>query len=666
MTAKKDFTILYGSQTGQAQAISEEIFDRSFKEGFNPVRFCLSQVEKKFSIEKETCVVFVCSTTGEGEPPDTALKFFRRIKKKTLSSRHLHTLSFAVLGLGDSNYTNFCNCPKAITKRLFELGASEFYDCGYGDDAVGLEEVVEPWIDGLFPALRKHLNQSYILDVNGGTDLIIENTNMDLNEKRTDDSIKSNTAPSLKSSIPPLSTSALKVPSSPDAFLKINYINNVELSDQLSIECPAAATEVKEVFIKSARQLTFDADVKKALEIELDTSLFDFEFEPGDSFGIVCENKKGEVEYILERLGIVNVADKLINFDIIENTKKKAPSVPQHIHCPSTIRTILSKYVDFRTVPRKAFFRMLVDYTEKEGEKRRLQELCSTQGTKDYTTYVREQCVGLIQILRTFPSCLPPIERILEMLPHLLPREYSIASYTERDQKSLKFVFNVIELPIFQENKRFGLCTSWLDSITENMRNLSDGMEEKMKTITLNENKLSLYFRRPSPFRFPKDPSKPLIMIGPGTGVAPFIGFLQKRNYLKLKQPTVELGKAVLFFGCRYSEKDFLYKDELQTFKESGILTDLFTCFSREQISDEFHLKYVQDNVKLQKNMVLDLLFEKDGAVFICGDAKHMGRDVTNTFVELIEEYKSLSKLDAIKLLNELRQNEQFLEDVWT
>ncbi|CAH1772723.1 unnamed protein product [Owenia fusiformis] len=157
-TKNNRFLLLYASQTGQAKAIAEEINENAPQHGLNPELHCISQTEKKFSLERESCVVIVTSTTGEGEPPDTALKFWRRLKKKTLPDDHLSKVNYALLGLGDSNYTNFCNNGKNFDKRLNELGAKRFYECGWADEAVGLEVKVEPWIEGLFTTLKTFLN----------------------------------------------------------------------------------------------------------------------------------------------------------------------------------------------------------------------------------------------------------------------------------------------------------------------------------------------------------------------------------------------------------------------------------------------------------------------------------------------------------------------------
>ena len=94
--------------------------------------------------------MIVSSTTGDGEQPENVIKFWRKLRPKNLASDHLSYLEFALLGLGDTNYNQFCNAPKALYRRLSELGAKPFHPAGWADDGTGLEEVVEPWIEGLW------------------------------------------------------------------------------------------------------------------------------------------------------------------------------------------------------------------------------------------------------------------------------------------------------------------------------------------------------------------------------------------------------------------------------------------------------------------------------------------------------------------------------------
>ncbi|CAI8056211.1 Methionine synthase reductase [Geodia barretti] len=153
------FLLLYGSQTGQAKAISEKIHEMAVERGLEPDMHCFSKSEKEFDVTEEPVVVIVVSTTGDGEAPDTVSKFWRKLKRKTVPETHLAKVQYGLLGLGDTNYTNFCNMGKRLHKRMVELGATPFVEPGWADDGVGLELVVEPWIEDLWEPLEAALEQ---------------------------------------------------------------------------------------------------------------------------------------------------------------------------------------------------------------------------------------------------------------------------------------------------------------------------------------------------------------------------------------------------------------------------------------------------------------------------------------------------------------------------
>ncbi|KAI6645703.1 NADPH--cytochrome P450 reductase [Oopsacas minuta] len=147
--------ILYGSQKGQAQAIAEEVLETGRQEFSLQVDIaCLSQPGSFERLKIGGFVVFIVSTTGEGEPPDTVRKFWRLIKNRGLSNNLLSNLRFALLGLGDSNYANFCAMGKNLNQRLLSLGAIPFFAPGFADDGTGLEVVVDPWVDNLWQSFQ--------------------------------------------------------------------------------------------------------------------------------------------------------------------------------------------------------------------------------------------------------------------------------------------------------------------------------------------------------------------------------------------------------------------------------------------------------------------------------------------------------------------------------
>ncbi|KAJ2474195.1 hypothetical protein IWW56_005873, partial [Coemansia sp. RSA 2131] len=146
---------LYASQTGNAESICYNIYETAVQRGFNASYHVLDDYAK-FKFSELRTIVFVVSTTGDGDPPDNSARFWRVLRKATRSGEDAYAhLRYAILGLGDTNYSNFCNTAQRLDKQLGEVGARAFYKKGLADDATGMEEVVEPWIDGLWPALQQ-------------------------------------------------------------------------------------------------------------------------------------------------------------------------------------------------------------------------------------------------------------------------------------------------------------------------------------------------------------------------------------------------------------------------------------------------------------------------------------------------------------------------------
>lgn len=725
---RKRFLLLYGSQTGQADAITEEILDNSAAHGLECERHCLSQAEKKFTLEKETCVVIVTSTTGDGEPPETALKFFRRLKKKTHSSDYLSHLNYALLGLGDSNYTNFCNAGKTLDKRLEELGAKRFYLSGWADDAVGLEQVVEPWIEGLFPALLKFLSfncpdfsgtsqiteiceievershfdkdgessdkkietesngrfkekESQAKNTTDSTEPNIDkfesessstisngkglNETEDLVKHIGDITLEESTKPSLRKSIAPLCDAAVTVPLLPAAYLSINFDIDQDMKPSLLPSNSSAVTTISEATVIRTDILTSKEALKKTLRLRLKIGE-EFEYQPGDSVSVYCQNEEKEVEMLLKRLNVLDKADIICQIELMKDTKKAKAAIPLHIPTITTLRSLFTYNIDIREPPKKAVIRQLVEGTTNPQEKRRLQELCSKQGMGDYTSFIRNPEISILDLLLAFPSCNPDVDRLIESLPKLQPRPYSACSSPLKTPQHLDITFNVINIPEGDGRSfaRQGVCTGMLDRVTNQNQIREESTEDRTDTEIFQ---LQISARPNQYFRLPSDVSIPLILIGPGTGVAPFVGFLQHREMQKnsAKFADQAFGEIFLFFGCRNRSQDFLFKEELMRLQKVDILSKLYVSFSREAISQE-DPKYVQDNIKRNAEQVLQLIYNQKAVIYVCGDAKNMAKDVNQTFMKILQEKKEMTESETKSFITKLRLERRYLEDVWT
>ncbi|NXG35117.1 MTRR reductase, partial [Dromaius novaehollandiae] len=693
---KRRFLLLYATQKGQAKAIAEEIRQQAGTHGLEADMYCISETDK-YNLEAEKDpVVIVISTTGTGDPPDTARKFVKKIQDKTLPPDHFAHLQYGLLGLGDSEYTFFCNGGKTVDRRLQELGAQHFYDTGLADDCVGLELVVDPWIDGLWLALKEAFllqkekeGMSSNIDAVSNSlsaaspvhepDLTSEIQHLKLENKgvRSSDVLPQklvdinlvtsarDTEPSLVHSVPPISESALNVPALPPEYIEVQFQDthgeNPSLSSLIS---EGTAFEVP---ITKAVQLTREDAIKTALLLELDIADTTFDYQPGNSFCVVCPNNVNEVEELLHILGLSEKGEHFVCVKVKQGTKKKGTSHPQHIPERSTLKFILTWCLEIRAIPKKAFLRALVECTSDAGEKRRLQELCSRQGASDYTRFIREPNVCLLDLLHAFQSCRPSLNLLIEHLPKLQPRSYSVASSNLFQPGKLCFVFNIVEFPACPTRpiSRKGVCTGWLAELVapllQTNKNILDAKGGSPST-----EKIAIFARPSSIFQLPADPSIPFMMVGPGTGISPFIGFLQHRQKLREEHTDWEFGETWLFFGCRHQDRDYLFK-QLRCFLENGTLTHLKVCFSRDLPAAEVAPpKYVQDIVRLYAKEVVRVLLKKRGYFYVCGDKKHMADGVSDAVVDILSMEMAVDKLEAMKILATLREEKRYLQDVWS
>ncbi|XP_053099774.1 methionine synthase reductase isoform X2 [Hemicordylus capensis] len=553
---------------------------------------------------------------------------------------------------------------------------------GLADDSVGLELVVDPWIAGLWVALNQEfVSRKKDTNHNGNCASFcastVSNSSIDSRIeylKLEDPELKNgvistneacvnsvphfqDSQPSLSQSVPPLSQSTLNVPSLPPEYLNVHF---EECSDQEASLPLISENSSFQVPVTKAVQLTKDDAVKTTLLLELDISKILFNYQPGDAFNVICPNYASEVEELLHVLGLSEMKDYLVRLTVKTGTKKRGAAVPLYIPEKSPVRFVLTWCLEIRAIPKKAFLRSLVEYTTDVGEKRRLQELCSKQGSSDYNTFLRDANVCLLDLLHTFPTCKPPLSLLIEHLPKLQARPYSAASSSLFQPGKMSFIFNILEFPSHLGQLRRGVCTGWLAKLVAPILNLKgDGSFIP---------KISISSRLVNSFHLPDNPSVPFMMVGPGTGVAPFIGFLQQRQKLREDHKDWTFGETWLFFGCRHKAKDYLFQDELRCFVENGTLTHLKVCFSRDStaIEETATPKYVQDDLRLCSKEITRILLQEKGFFYVCGDAKNMAKNVNDTLVDIFVAERGADKLEALKILATLRDEKRYLQDIWT
>jgi cytochrome P450 / NADPH-cytochrome P450 reductase len=369
------------------------------------------------------------------------------------------------------------------------------------------------------------------------------------------------------------------------------------------------------------------------LEIELPAGV---SYRTGFHLGIIPNNSEAQVTRIARHFHFTR--DTYIQLRKSDNRKTNMP-----VDTPISVYTLLTEYVELQDVATRKQIKALADYTQCPPDKKKLLALSGDDEASiaAYKNEVLAKRKALIDLLEDFPACELPFNAYLELLSMIRPRYYSISSSPMQEEQQCSITVAVVDAPAKSGHGQYqGVCSSYLSRQQEG---------ERINAFIQDTR---------SSFMLPEDPDVPLIMVGPGTGVAPFRGFLQERAVLKARGQ--EIGKSLLFFGCRHPKQDFLYKDEFATLAEQGV-TELITAFSRY----EDHQKmYVQDQILNHKDRVWDLI-QQGAAIYVCGDASVMAPDVRQAFATVYQEKAGASAQEADQWLTDLANEQRYLVDVW-
>jgi sulfite reductase (NADPH) flavoprotein alpha-component len=513
---KPKLTILYATESGNAEALAGQAKQAAAKRGFAARVLDMADADVA-SLKAAGTVVAIISTWGDGEPPQRAAPFFRALMSDT--APRLDGVKFAVLALGDSSYAQFCETGKQVDARFAALGAVRAAD-------------------------RLDLD----LDYEAGAKTWLRDT------------------------------------------LEILAPKDIGSVIHVDFQKPAAGVPVSKAApfaaeITAHHKLTSERADSATWQLELSLAGSGLSYEPGDALGITPENDPALVAAVTRAAGLPDDA-----------------TLREALTTRYDLTTLTAKQLkDFGALSRDTALAALAE----DGAKR-AEFLAGRQ---------------LIDLLETFPHQFDPAA-FTALLRPLAPRYYSIAS-------SQKLVGEEAHLTVARlayesaGRARVGVTTGMI--------------AERRKTgETCN------VFVKPNPhFRLPKDEATPIVMIGAGTGIAPYRGFLQEREATGAKAP------AWLMFGHRHFLYDFLYQLEIQDWLRSGVLTRLDLASSRDQPEK----RYVQHVLWEQRDRLRAQLAE-GATLYLCGDAKHMARDVDAVLMRILTEHKNAddgqAALDAL------------------
>ncbi len=355
-------------------------------------------------------------------------------------------------------------------------------------------------------------------------------------------------------------------------------------------------------------RLTAQSSSKETYHYALSIAGASVSYQVGDTLNVLPINREPLVQELLE----------LIGSDGSEQVASSSKSLHELLLTDLEIRT-----------PSPA----LLDTLAERSPNSAVRNLLSDSDTAAREEYLWGR--DIVDLLKDNPDVITSVESLLKVLRPLTPRSYSISSSLNCHPDEVHLTVATVRYNT-EGKLHSGVGSGYLADLAE------------------PGDAVNVYFAPNNSFSLPADDSTPIILIGPGTGVAPFRGFLQEREHRKAT------GKSWLFFGDRNAVTDFLYHDELNTYLQQGLLARLDLAFSRDQEKKI----YVQD--RMLENATEFFKWLQDGAVvYVCGDAGHMAADVDDMLHTIVEQQGNLTADNASEYVNQLRKNKRYLRDVY-
>lgn len=534
----KNCVIFYGSQTGTA----EDYASRLAKEGSQ--RFGLKTMvadiedydyENLDKFPEDKVAFFVLATYGEGEPTDNAVDFYQFLTGEDVAFESgatgedspLSSLKYVTFGLGNNTYEHYNSMVRQVDAALTKLGAQRIGTAGEGDDGAGtMEEDFLAWKEPMWAALSDAMS----LQEREATYEAVFSV--------TEDELKTPEDESVYLGEP---TSAHREGAAKGPYSAHNpYIAPIVESSEL-----------------------FTVKDRNCLHMEISIAGSNLSYQTGDHIAIWPTNAGAEVDRFLEVFGIQDKRHSVISVKGIDVTAK----VP--IPTPTTYDAAIRYYMEVSAPVSRQFVSTLAAFAPDEESKA---EIVRLGNDKDYFhEKITNKCFNIAQALQTItskPFTAVPFSLLIESINKLQPRYYSISSSSlvQKDKISITAVVESVRLPGASHMVK-GVTTNYLLALKQKQNGDPQPDPHGLTySITGPRNKydgihVPVHVRH-SNFKLPSDPSKPIIMVGPGTGVAPFRGFIQERAALAAKGEKV--GTTLLFFGCRKSDEDFIYQDEFK------------------------------------------------------------------------------------------------------
>ncbi|KAI9711996.1 MAG: NAPDH-dependent diflavin reductase [Bogoriella megaspora] len=600
--------VCYGSETGNAQEAAEEVARITERLRFS-TRICDLNAVPIRDLVKYDILVVAISTTGQGELPANARSFWASLRSTRLRPGVLKTTRFASFGLGDSSYPKFNFAHRKLHNRLLQLGACPILPKGESDeqDPEGLESSFLPWTQ----QFRAQTLLSYPLPE--GVHPIPEDVYLE----------------------PRWELRRVK-----DLLEDVETVKVAHGEDLVSVPQALVAN------LESNERITPDKHEQDVRHLKFSLNEH-VDYGPGDVLAIHPQNFSEDVDQFLSLMNWEEVADEPLKFSPIAATESNtnqpllAASIPTHT--AFTLRRFLTNHIDIMSIPRRSFFVMMAHFTTDEGQKERLLEFADPENLQDLYDYTTRPRRSILEVLQDFYTVKLPWKWTLSLLPSIRARQFSIASggvskTTISGATSIELLVAIVKYQTVIKRLRQGVCTRYLASLKPGTM------------LNVNVEKGGLHISR-------SEADKPILMIGPGTGVAPMRSLIQERAAWAAES---EVRRDILFFGCRNQKADYFFRSEWEKLHDDGRL-DVYTAFSRDQRQKI----YVQDRIKTEARKVFELLYFCQGLVYVSGSSGNMPKAVRAALASVVETQGDMSAEAAEDYIVGIEQVGRYKQETW-
>lgn len=607
-------TILYGSETGNCQDLAKIVAWTVTAKVRKASQSLAVQVMPcdDYPIEQlpeERLVLFICSTTGVGEEPQNMKRFWRLLLRRDLPSDSLSQLSFAVIGLGDSSYLKYNFVAKKLHKRLLNLGANSLLELALGDDQhdLGPYVKIDPWLQEFYSQFVLHspegnAEEDHLIEPSFSFDFLDDELNKSASSKNEES------------------------PSSTTKFDELTpYEATVVANDRVTAE----------QHFQDVRLL--------GLAIEEP-----FRYKLGDVCSVYPENSDQDVETFLamfkdERLLGGDSSRRRFLMTVRQGCSSWIAKSSYYYHLlrhrnPCSVFELVKRYMDINSIPKRSFFHLFHRFSQNDLERDLLRRFALGTDLDELYEYVNRPKRSILEVMADFPHTSPhvPFHYLLDLIPAICARPYSVASTPATSAHQVDLLYAVVNYRTRLRKPRLGLCTNWLASRTTGDR--------------------VRIFLRPSNFALPADHAdRPLVMVGAGTGVAPFRAFIHHRAQEGIPANW-------LFFGCRYQDQDYYLAEEWKQLAERTLLT-VFEAFSRQN-PDQSKV-YVQNRLVEQRELVFRLLIQENGLLWVAGKSQQYPQLVREAIADILKHQMDGDDKQVDDLISRLELRKRIQFECW-